>query len=70
MADDLSLSDVARELGVPPKFLADLFYRGRLDAGRCGTFAGRKVIPRSYVTEIRRVLAELGKLPEAERVGA
>ena len=51
-----TIGDVARELGVRPRDISDALYQQRLDAERCPTFAGRRMIPRDYVETIARVL--------------
>jgi hypothetical protein len=70
MRDLLSTGEVARECGVPPRLISDLFWTGKLDERRCRTVGGRRAIPVDYVSEIREILQRLGKLPElAKAVG-
>lgn len=52
----LTVSDVARRLGLPPKLLSDLFYRRHLDDDRCPVAGGRRLIPEDYVPAVEREL--------------
>jgi hypothetical protein len=56
MPKQLTVSDVARSLGVAPRAISDLFYARRLDDRRCPILGGRRLIPAEYVNEIRRVV--------------
>ena len=58
----LSISDVARTLGVAPKTISDLFYARTLDDDRCPVLGGRRLIPEEYVPTIREALTQRGKL--------
>ena len=62
----ISISRLARELGIPPRKISDLFYARKLDDTRCPIIDGRRVIPVDYVPEIKRVLGENGVIDEAE----
>ncbi len=59
----LSASQVARQFGVRPRDISDLFYRRRLSDKRCPVVAGVRLIPASYLPTIERVLRELRRLP-------
>jgi hypothetical protein len=54
----LGVREVARQIGCRPRDLSDGLYDGTLDAGRCPLVAGRRLIPRDYVPEIRKALRE------------
>ena len=62
----LSVSQVADELGCRPRDVSDAFYNRDLDGSKVLMVAGRRAIPLEYVPEIRRVLAESGKLQDGE----
>ena len=61
MNKPLTVSDVARQLGVPPKLVSDLFYRRELRDDLCPVVGGRRLIPEGYVSEIARVLRRRGE---------
>jgi len=48
----LTVSEVARRLGVPPRVISTAFYERRLDDGRCPVVGHRRRIPEDYVGEI------------------
>jgi len=50
------VSEVARQLGVRPRDISDLFYQRRLDDGRCPVVGGRRLIPADYIPAIREAL--------------
>jgi hypothetical protein len=60
--DFLSVSQVARQVGAKPKVISDLLYQRELRDDLCPIVAGRRLIPRSYVTTIREALIERGLL--------
>ena len=62
MPNFLSVSDVARRLGIAPKVISDAFYARRLDEARAPLVAGRRVIPEDYVDEVAEILRACGKL--------
>jgi hypothetical protein len=64
----LPSADVARQLGVAPRLLADLFWQGKIDHFRCPVIRRRRLIPKDYVPEIKAILVRLGHLPAAETV--
>jgi hypothetical protein len=57
-----SISGVARQLGVPPPIISNLFYRRVLSDQSCPVVDGRRLIPADYIGEIERVLRERGLL--------
>jgi hypothetical protein len=61
-----TVSDVARQKGVAPRIISDLFYARRLDDSRCPIVGGRRLIPADYLPELERVLREAGHLAEAQ----
>ena len=62
----LSVSDAARELGIKPRLISDLFYDRGIEDGLCPVISGRRVIPREALPVIRRALETRGKLPASE----
>jgi hypothetical protein len=64
--DYLSVSEVARRLGVKPKTISDLFYQRELRDDLCPIIGGRRLIPRDYVVEVEQALVERGFLPESK----
>jgi hypothetical protein len=59
-----TVSEVARQKGVAPRVISDLFYARRLDDRRCPIVGGRRLIPADYLTDIERVLRDCGHLPQ------
>jgi hypothetical protein len=59
MQEKRSVSEVARELGVPPRVLSDLFYARKLDDERCPIVGGRRLIPADYIPMIAAVIRDL-----------
>jgi hypothetical protein len=53
-----AVSDVARQFGVEPRVISDLFYKRVLDDGICPVVCGRRIIPEDYVAVIERVLLD------------
>ena len=51
-----SVSEVARQLGVKPRDISDLFYSRELRDDLCPIVGGRRLIPDTYVDEIAEVL--------------
>jgi hypothetical protein len=68
MDNVLSIGDAAGQLNVNPRVLTNMFYNGQLDRERCPVVGGRRLIPRDYLGEIKRVLheARLRRLAAAE----
>ena len=58
----VSVSDVARRLGVEPRRISDLFYARQLCDIRSPIVAGRRLIRESYIPEIEAVLRQQGYL--------
>jgi hypothetical protein len=56
MRRHLTVSDVARRLGVRPRDISDLFYARQLDDGVCPVVGGRRLIPGDYVPAIATAL--------------
>lgn len=48
----VTVSDVGRRYGVPPRVISDLFYARKLDDRRCPIVGGRRLIPEDYLPEI------------------
>jgi hypothetical protein len=47
------IGEAARLAGCAPHYLSTLFYRGILDANRCGRVGGRIVVPAEYLDTIK-----------------
>ncbi len=66
----LSVGDVARQLGVRPSRITQLFYERRLRDDLCPVVAGRRLIPPDYVQfiamELRRKGIAVRRQPKAE----
>ena len=62
----VTVSEVARERGIPPRILSDLFYARKLSDSRCPIIGGRRMIPADYLPELDRILGEAGKLPNRQ----
>lgn len=58
----LSVTEAADEIGCRPRDISDAFYRRDLDESRVIRIAGRRVIPLDYLAEIRKVLADRGRV--------
>jgi hypothetical protein len=68
--DYVGVGSAAAAVGYSARRLADDFYAGRLDASRCLFVAGRRLIPRSMLPEIRHYVEQLQeKRRKAETVG-
>jgi len=63
MKNYLTVSDVARRLGVRPRTISDLFYHRRLSDKKCPIVGGRRMIPPDYVSAIEGVLRDEGNKP-------
>lgn len=63
----ISVSDAARQLGVNPRAISDLFYHRQLRDDLCPIVAGRRIIPTDYIDMIRAALRRAGKLPRIHR---
>lgn len=62
MTDFTTISELARQLRCRPRDISDLFYCRALDDSRCPIVSGRRLIPSDYVSDVKRVLAERGKV--------
>jgi hypothetical protein len=58
LAVHLTVSEVARLLGVRPRDVSDLFYQRRLSDDLCPVIGGRRLIPRTYVPAVEAALSE------------
>lgn len=56
----LSVSTVARQLGVPPRKITDLFYRRKLSDSICPVVDGRRIIPAEYVPAVEAACRDAG----------
>jgi hypothetical protein len=54
----LTVSDVARRLGVRPRDISDLFYSRRLADTHCPVVGGRRLIPEHLLPAIASILRE------------
>ena len=69
MTEFYTVGEVCNELHhrwgveVPPPRLSNLFYQRKLSPVRCPVVCGVRKIPRDYLPEIERILAERGILP-------
>lgn len=52
----LSLSDVARRLGVSPRVVSDLFYQRRLDDSRRVLVGNQRLIPEEYLPQVEEAV--------------
>jgi hypothetical protein len=55
----LTVSEVARRLGVRPRDISHLFYRRRLNDAACPIVGGRRLIPPDYLPVIVEALRDL-----------
>jgi len=58
MFDFLSITECAQEIGCAPKAICNGFFDGLLDPKRCPRVGNRRIIPRDYVPEVRRLITE------------
>lgn len=71
----LSIGEAAQLVGIPAGKLSVWFYRGFLDGSSCPVIAGRRVIPSSFLKEIREKAIQIarrqreGKQGKAQAVG-
>jgi hypothetical protein len=56
MSDFVSITEAADELGIPPKRISDLLFQRRIDPKRCVVKAGRRLLPKKMVSEIKSLL--------------
>ena len=68
----LSVGDAARQLGVKPRQITQVFYERRLRDDLCPIVGGRRLIPPSYVAviamELRRKGIAVKALSEAKDI--
>jgi hypothetical protein len=65
----LTVSEVARRLGVRPRDISDLFYQRRLSDETCPVVGGRRLIPEHYLPTIAKAVRGRGVRPASEEVG-
>ena len=61
-----SVSGLARQWGIQPRKISDLFYSRRLSDDECPVVDGRRLIPEDYAPTIKQALRESGILKEQE----
>lgn len=66
--DFLSISEVARQLGVPPKTITDLCYRRIIPDDACPIIAGRRLVPKDYLPELTTLLRDRGLLVQQSSI--
>jgi hypothetical protein len=64
--DFVGMAPAAREFGIPTGDLCNMFFRGVLTDYHGPIIAGRRVLYRKRLDEVRRILEEKGKLPPAK----
>jgi hypothetical protein len=62
----LTVSQVARQIGVSPRRISWMFYDRSLSDATCPVVNGRRRIPADYVPVIEAMLRSRGFLPQAE----
>jgi hypothetical protein len=50
---------LGREIGVPPRMLCNLFFGGQLDDRHGKVIAGRRLVYRDMVPEVRAIVASV-----------
>jgi hypothetical protein len=63
----LSVSEVARVLGVRPRDVSDLYYQRTLSDEICPVVGGRRLIPDDYVGHIEKTLRERRTVPAGDK---
>ena len=58
MQEYLSVGEIARMDGVSPQSVSLLFYRRHLNCELCPIVGGRRLVPRAYVDEARRIIRQ------------
>ena len=61
-----TVSALARQWGIPPRKISDLFYCRRLSDDACPVVEGRRIIPEAYVPVVEQVLRDAGILKGQE----
>jgi hypothetical protein len=64
----LTVSEVARRLGVRPRDISDLFYQRRLSDKTCPVLGGRRLIPEHYLPTIAEAVRGRAVHPRSEEV--
>lgn len=64
-----SISELADELGIPPRVISDAIYVRRLDEAWLHRAGNRRVVLAADIPRIRAALAQLGKLPAGDAAG-
>ena len=67
--EHLTVGEVAKRLGVKSAHLTRLFYDGVFRDDICPIVCGRRIIPTSYLPEIRAALKRRGYAVNDERKG-
>ena len=62
----LSVSEAAREFGVRPREISDLFYQRVLSDDQCPIVGGRRLIPLDYLPEVASAPRKRGRPAKAE----
>jgi hypothetical protein len=60
----MSVGEAAAELGTLPRHISDAFYAGKLGKAHGFVAGDRRLVYRSRLEDVRRVLQELGRIPE------
>jgi hypothetical protein len=58
-----TVSEIARQHGVRPRAISDLFYNRELSDEKCPIIGGRRLIPPEYVPVIVTALRKHGLIP-------
>jgi hypothetical protein len=58
--DSIGITDAAREIGISPNTLSVSFHRGSLPERLAPLIAGRRVIDRDDIPELRKLLIRRG----------
>jgi len=58
MPNQLTVSEIARRMGVSPRVISDLFYQRQLSDEICPVIGGRRFIPADYLPVIEAALKE------------
>lgn len=60
-------SEVARQLGLRPRVISDMFYNRQVDTSRCTFLAGCWLIPDDYADEVARIALERQQRADARK---
>ena len=61
-----TVSEIARQHGVRPRAISDLFYNRELSDEKCPIIGGRRLIPPEYVSVIVTALRKHGLIPDPD----